>query len=464
MKKRNLSKIILLGFMAAVLFLMSMPEIPVINAKADEAVTEIRTTDELIAAAKNSTGNYKLMANLDMNGIEWTPWDFSGTFDGNGYSILNLDVKTVSAKTMTTYDGNRKSYETHGAGFFGVLTNANVSNLKLVAPRVELTQTQHCFAAPIAGLSDNSKIKNCEIVDGYVSLTDSAIMWGVGGIVGFGSGDLDSVITDVTLICVDTDKNVKDEQFMGGAYGAGFLNIRDCVINIDGYDSDHGYVHNGGLSGMYMVYPYDLSLTYKGEVHNNQVNGMITFYEDNKDRRAYCAAAMGEVMNWTYSYTGFKSDFKRNETYDYSVTLKPDMCANPSYADTVTAPTATTFGYTTHKCNGCGYTYNDNYTIHEHKTGEFEELLDGSGLEAAKCSLCNDNVYQNHEDPVSEEYEVTGEDSQSTNKDKSSKDKTFKTVVIIGVVAVVVLVILLLVLRVIKVRNDRKRRSRKRSR
>lgn len=42
---------------------------------------------------------------------------FSGTFDGNGHSILNLSVKTVSKHTMMTYDGNRKEYETYGAGF-----------------------------------------------------------------------------------------------------------------------------------------------------------------------------------------------------------------------------------------------------------------------------------------------------------------------------------------------------------
>lgn len=59
---------------------------------------------------------------------------------------------------------------------------------------------------------------------------------------------------------------------------------------------------------------------------------------------------MGEVMNWTYAYSGFTSDFKRNETYDYSVTLLPEMCSNPSYTDVVTEATASDFGHTTHTC------------------------------------------------------------------------------------------------------------------
>ena len=47
---------------------------------------------ELVKASENQTGSYRLMADIDMTGIDWTPWDFSGKFDGNGYTILNLSV------------------------------------------------------------------------------------------------------------------------------------------------------------------------------------------------------------------------------------------------------------------------------------------------------------------------------------------------------------------------------------
>ena len=52
------------------------------------------------------------MADIDMTGIDWTPWDFSGKFDGNGYTILNLSVTKTNRCTMKTYDGNRKEYDT----------------------------------------------------------------------------------------------------------------------------------------------------------------------------------------------------------------------------------------------------------------------------------------------------------------------------------------------------------------
>ena len=335
---------------------------------------------------------------------------------------------------MKTYDGNRKEYDTYGAGLFGILSNADVSGLNIKGARIEVATNNHCFAAPIAGLCNNSNISDCIISDSYVSLTDSAKMWGTGGIAGFGSGNLDNVSTDVTLVCIDTDKQVKDEQFMGGAYAAGFLNIRNCKINIDGYDSDHGYVHDGGLVGMYMVYPYDLSLTYAGEVLNNEVYGQITFYEDNTDRRAYCKANMGEVMNWTYAYSGFKYDFDANETFDYSVTLLPEKCDNPVYNDTVTEPTVTDFGFTTHTCQGCGYTYNDKYTI-------YKEYKDDS-------------------------EEVTSPDNDMNMSDDSFGVTKKKDNHVIPVLVVILLtvVLILLIVRYIQVRNQRKRRRRHRRR
>lgn len=430
------------------------------NQTASE-YTEIRTASELVEAAKTATGNYKLMTDIDMTGVEWTPWDFSGTFDGNGHSILNLSVKTVSKKTMKTYDGNRKEYKTYGAGFFGVLTGAKVTGLDIYGARIEITTTEPCFAAPIAGLADDSDISDCIIKDTYVSLTDSAKMWGTGGIAGFGSGNLDNITTDVTLVCVDTDAAVRDEQFMGGAYAAGFLNIRNCSITIDGYDSDHGYVHDGGLVGMYMVYPLELSKTYQGEVLNNKVKGMITFFEDNTDRRAYCQANMGEVMNWTYAYSGFTSDFKRNETYDYSVTLLPEMCSNPSYSDTVTEATAADFGYTTHTCSTCGYTYSDKYTIHEHKVDNYSVVKEATGtdkkdgIEAGTCSLCNQTVYREYAaNVVTDDNEQTAGNKASDSQSKKglSESTAVFTIIVVVIIAIIIITV------VIMVQNNKKKR------
>lgn len=159
---------------------------------------------------------------------------------------------------------------------------------------------------------------------------------------------------------------------MGGAYAAGHLNVKDCTVAIDGYDSDHGYVHNGGLVGMYIFYP--AGLDFHGEITNNAVTGQITFFEDNTNRRAYCNGFIGEIMNWDFTNGGNTDDFTRNEVFDYSVNLRPHTCAEPSYAEAVTPAGCDTFGYTTRTCGVCGYSQRDAYTLFQHQWGRGRRL------------------------------------------------------------------------------------------
>lgn len=389
-------------------------------ANADGAV-EIRTVSELIAASENRDGSYVLMTDLDLKGVDWKPWDFSGKFDGRGHSILNLHVTGMSDTTMKTYDGNRLEYDTHGAGFFGVLDNAEIKNLNLAAPRIEIETDEHAFAAPLAGLSEDSTFTGCSIKSGYVSLTDTAKMWGAGGIVGYGSGVIDTVDTEVTLVTVDKNTEEKDEQFMGGAYAAGFLDLLNVNVVIDGYDSDHGYVHNGGMVGMYIVYPTSIVDTFKGDVSNCSVWGKIKFFEDNPDRRAYCEPLMGEVMNWTFNYGPFTSDFTPDEVTDYSVDLYPEMCSSPSYTEKVTDPTAFELGFTEYTCESCGYTYKADYTVHKHEGSltAIQEPEEGKpGISEGVCSLCGETFYEE-----TQYAGATGNDASESGESGKAKDK-----------------------------------------
>jgi hypothetical protein len=365
-----------------------------ISAKA-EAIN-IYTADDLLAVSENTTADYILMNDIDMAGIEWTPIDFSGNFDGNNHAILNLSVKSTSTEIRTTYDGNYKTYDTCFAGLFGVLENATVKNLTLKGINVTVNKEEPCFIGSIAGFAEKSSIENCSI-EGTLRLDVSAKMFGVGGIVGYGGdGSITSTNADVTLICIDHDKENRDEQFMGGGYSAGYLDVDKCFIKIDGYDSDHGYVHDGGLVGMYILYP--LGNNYAGYINNTRVEGMITFFEDNTDRRAYCKDFIGEVMNWTYEYVGNSSDFTRNEIKDYSKDLLPHYCEGGNFSKEVIESTCDEFGYTVYKCNDCNeYSYKADYTLKSHKLGELsvieEATTEKEGLSKGVCLDCGAEVY-----------------------------------------------------------------------
>ncbi|MBO6090475.1 MAG: hypothetical protein J6P37_09255 [Lachnospiraceae bacterium] len=367
-----------------------------ISAKAEGEPIKIYTADDLLAISENTYADYVLMNDIDMAGIDWTPVDYFGNFDGNNHAILNLSVKYTSNEIRTTYDGNYKTYDTCFAGLFGVLEKGSVKNLTLKGINVKVNKEEPCFIGSIAGFAEGSSIENCNI-EGTLRLDVSAKMFGVGGIVGYGGdGSITSTNADVTLICIDHDRENRDEQFMGGGYSAGYLDVDKCFIKIDGYDSDHGYVHDGGLVGMYILYP--LGNNYPGYINNTRVEGMITFFEDNTDRRAYCKDFIGEVMNWTYEYVGNSSDFTRNEIKDYSKDLLPHYCEGNNYSKETVESTCDDFGYTVYKCNDCGeYSYKADYTLKNHKIDEWsvveEATTEKEGLSKGVCSTCGAEVY-----------------------------------------------------------------------
>ena len=352
-------------------------------------VAEIHTYEDLLQIAENPAGSYKLMDNINMEGLPWEPVDFSGIFDGNGYTLLNLEVNGIGKGVEDTYDGNYKVYDTYFAGLFGTPKGAEVTDLNLLNVKIRVETDKPCFIGSIAGYSEGSTVRGCHI-QGRLELSAFDRMFGVGGIIGYGSGLIEQTDADVTLICTDTDRATRDEQFLGGAYAAGYIDLNECNVKIDGYDSDHGYVHNGGLVGMYILYPKGLK--YKGYITNNTVSGKITFFEDNKDRRAYCKEIVGEIMNWTFTNKGNKADFKRDEIFDYSVDLRPDMCVDAVHTETVTEPGCNTFGYTTVTCGSCGYSYTDHYTPYRHTAAEWivvkKPTVQDVGFKMGACQVC----------------------------------------------------------------------------
>lgn len=299
---------------------------------------EIKTYSDLAAAAANVDGSYILMADIDMSkaGEEgWKPWNFNGTFDGNGHTLYNMDIKTTTDITAKTYDGNLKEYDTYFAGFFGITDGAVISNLNIAGAYIELGQqadmsSKSIFAAILAGYMNNTTITGCS-VEGYVSLTSTSKMWGTAGVAGFGNGLIENTASDVTLVCTDADPDDadKDEQFMGGIYADGYIDVKDCEVTIDGYISERGYVHSGGIAGLYILYP--VSGSYVADIAGNTINGKITFYEDNEDRRAYCKALAGERMNLYTTSRDNTDNFMRNEVFDYTQTLKPENYVRNTY-------------------------------------------------------------------------------------------------------------------------------------
>lgn len=360
---------------------------PLIPCSAD-GVKEIRDASGLLAIADDPDGNYALAADIDLSGTEWTPFAFSGTLDGRGHTIYNLTVSRCGQESRLTHDGNLKPYDTLFAGLFSVLEGAEVRDLVLRGVHVSIESSEHCFAAALAGCIDHSTISGCT-VEGRVELIGSAVMVGVGGIAGYGCGSVTDCSARVELFFEDRLFEQRCEQFMGGVLSCGVADIERCTIEIEGYDSCHGYVHNGGLVGMYylcgMDYPYC-------SVSENYVGGFIRFFEDNTDRRAYCAPYRGEYLTGLRRYEGNSNDFERQETFDYSRVLRPENCDDPDFVEEQTLSDCENWGFTVHRCRRCGHSWVDSYTPPAHSPGGWETVqasfYGADGLERQICTRC----------------------------------------------------------------------------
>lgn len=352
---------------------------------AQEEAIPIHTPEELMAMAENPQGSYILMEDLDMTGIDWKPIDFSGTLDGNGHALLNLELSQPGDTRANSCDGNSKLYETAYVGFFGILKEAEVKNLQLLNVRGFVESDEPCFLAGLAGYCEGSTVTNCTVT-GNLELRAHDRMFGVGGIAGYGSGYVRDCIVEVTLICTDTDRTRRDEQFMGGILATGFMDIENCVVAIDGYSSEYGYAHNGGLVGMLMRHPLG---TWTCNIQGNRVTGKITFFEVNSDRRAYCKGLVGEYMTSYRTVSDNTEDFVNNEQFVYDRELRPEMCEDPVYTEMVTAPDCRTFGYTVYTCQGCGYAYADDFTLRNHEVTKWvmtkEPTEEEEGLYTGNC-------------------------------------------------------------------------------
>lgn len=437
--------------------LLTLAPVSFATEAAEAEPAEIFTPDDLLAMAENPEGSFILMEDLDMTGVEWIPLDFSGSFDGNGHAILNLTITQPGETTAPSYDGNLKEYETWFAGLFGILSNAEVKNLQLINVRALLDVDVPCYVGAVAGYCDNSTISGCTVT-GTLELRAFQDAFGVGGVAGYGVGKVENCDVDVTLITVDTDAETKDEQFLGGIYANGFIDALNNEIHLEGYISEHGYVHSGGIVGMYAQAP--LGRKIYGYLTGNQVSGQITFFEDNDSRRAYCEPIAGEVLASRFTAKPNETHFKRNEIRDDFTELRPCMCADAVYTEIVTAPGCDIFGFTTYTCKSCGYSYTDQYSLYAHTvttwTVTLEPTLEAEGISVGYCDGCGKEFRRVEPKlepvPTQAPTEAPTEDTRPTETKPQEmpeqKTDTWKTPAIIaGAIGLLVVMILLLIVR-----------------
>lgn len=200
-------RIILLGIISLLLLWFPMSE----QTDAAETIM-ISTPEELDAVRNDLDGNYMLANDIDMSGFytfepigNETDGAFTGTFDGNGYSIKNLVL----------------NYETYKyVGLFGYLdgsvSNVHLDNADVVGGR---------YVGGIAGYADGKgSVTGCS-VSGQVDVKPTYFTSCLGGIVGRSECDIEDCVNKA-VISVGYGGSIK--IYIGGIVGYSLENVNDC--------------------------------------------------------------------------------------------------------------------------------------------------------------------------------------------------------------------------------------------
>ena len=222
---------------------------------------EISTATQLKAINNNLSACYKLTANIDLNGDDFTPLGnaesgtFSGIFDGNGFKISNLNV--FSGKF---------------AGLFGC-NEGTIKNVKLSGIYVYGTR----YIGGVVGQNTTlGSVFNCSVSSGDIEADDGINEIYAGGIIGYNEGFVEGTFSNNANLKI---KNESSSAVAGGIIGKNnsvySVNITDSTNtgNISASGSENTYC--GGFVGINTSAVEITNSTNTGNVSSSYSGGFV---------------------------------------------------------------------------------------------------------------------------------------------------------------------------------------------
>ncbi len=190
---------------------------------------EISTAAQLKAINNNLSACYKLTANIDLNGEDFTPLGnaesgtFSGIFDGNGFTISNLNV--FSGKF---------------AGLFGC-NEGTIKNVKLSGIYVYGTR----YIGGVVGQNTTlGSVFNCSVSSGDIEADDGINEIYAGGIIGYNEGFVEGTFSN--------NANLKINNESSSAVAGGIIGKNNSVYSVNITDSTNtGNISASGSENTY---------------------------------------------------------------------------------------------------------------------------------------------------------------------------------------------------------------------
>lgn len=215
---------------------------------------QITTAKQLDEVRKNLAAHYELKNEIDLSSFHnWIPigdseHPFTGSFDGNGFTIKNLKINSIGSDY---------------AGLFGNCLYASFRNINLIDVSIDIDkkdvdytknwkELKPIYVGAIAARANN--FENCS-VDGNICVSNCSDAM-VGGVVAFGK-NINKCISKMEIyVLSNKDSRCENDSTVccGGIVGkaaAVFGEISQCINygNIDGISGT--FMYCGGISGEY---------------------------------------------------------------------------------------------------------------------------------------------------------------------------------------------------------------------
>ena len=255
----------------------------------------IETGAQLVLMKQHSDKYFKLTQNINLDNRAWPAFDFSGSLDGDGFTISNLKV--------TRSDDN--------VGLFGLLSGT-VKDLTISGVDID---TNADNVGALAGYCDYSgKVMDCTVI-----LNSSSSIEGgnsVGGVVGVVDN---GTVTRCTVKGDATKSQIIGDKYVGGLVGQFYDHqtpIEDCYVSVN----VAGTEDVGGLIGLSFRLTIK-SCSFVGSLEaENYVAGVIG--EDCGDSELYgCKAEVEISVSGQYAAGLMNSDsvFSKKIVGSYAV-------------------------------------------------------------------------------------------------------------------------------------------------
>ena len=244
-----------------------------------DGFTGIYNNEDLNAVRNNLDGKFILMNDIDTASVtNWIPIGsdtapFTGTFNGNGYSVKNLTVN-IKSEDSDTSNG-------YSVGLFGTVEDAVIANVDMENVNISINYPYEIGypVGAVAGESSNSKILNCSSNGNIEAVLGGGFDMGgiVGKLYGKGGSLVENCSSSANLKATGKDEGIFDfpmgySTIVGGIVGSASYNntVSKCffegTINIVP-------LHSARAGGILGVASSNSSVINCGNIGVIEVNG-----------------------------------------------------------------------------------------------------------------------------------------------------------------------------------------------